>query len=179
MTTHPLDRDRITQHVSTIFADDLHVKRNPDRECRESAAADGARTESSANRPLRTRGGRFALQVLRRDADSFGYGPCHASVVMTAPRQVLPGTTYLVTRRCAQRQFLLRPSKLVNEIFSYARDRRAAVRRPGPCVPESASRRSPVRPPRPAAVALNAPGAVCRSAHAGPPPGTRRPERRR
>ena len=38
---------------------------------------------------------------------------------MTAPRQVLPGTTYLVTRRCAQRQFLLRPSKLVNEIFSY------------------------------------------------------------
>jgi len=38
---------------------------------------------------------------------------------MTAPRQVLPGTTYLVTRRCSQRQFLLRPSKLTNALFGY------------------------------------------------------------
>ncbi|GEJ58058.1 transposase [Anaeromyxobacter diazotrophicus] len=38
---------------------------------------------------------------------------------MTAPRQVLPGTTYLVTRRCAQRQFLLRPSRTINAIFLY------------------------------------------------------------
>jgi REP element-mobilizing transposase RayT len=38
---------------------------------------------------------------------------------MTAPRQILPGTTYLVTRRCAQRQFLLRPSEGTNEMFSY------------------------------------------------------------
>jgi len=38
---------------------------------------------------------------------------------MTAPRQVLPGTTYLVTRRCSQRQFFLRPSKLANETFLY------------------------------------------------------------
>jgi REP element-mobilizing transposase RayT len=38
---------------------------------------------------------------------------------MTAPRQVLPGTTYLVTRRCAQRQFLLKPSKATNEVFLY------------------------------------------------------------
>jgi putative transposase len=38
---------------------------------------------------------------------------------MTAPRQVLPGTTYLVTRRCAQRQFLLRPSETTNAVFSY------------------------------------------------------------
>jgi putative transposase len=38
---------------------------------------------------------------------------------MTAPRQVLPGTTYLVTRRCSQRQFLLRPSRIVNAIFLY------------------------------------------------------------
>ena len=38
---------------------------------------------------------------------------------MTAPRQVLPGTTYLVTRRCSQRQFLLRPSALTNAIFRY------------------------------------------------------------
>jgi len=38
---------------------------------------------------------------------------------MTAPRQVLNGTTYLVTRRCAQRQFFLRPCKTTNDIFLY------------------------------------------------------------
>ncbi len=38
---------------------------------------------------------------------------------MTAPRQVLPGTCYLVSRRCTQRQFLLRPGRLVNEVFLY------------------------------------------------------------
>jgi putative transposase len=38
---------------------------------------------------------------------------------MTSPRQVLPGTTYLVTRRCSQRQFLLRPSKITNQTFGY------------------------------------------------------------
>jgi putative transposase len=38
---------------------------------------------------------------------------------MTAPRQILPGTTYLVTRRCTQREFLLRPSFLTNAIFLY------------------------------------------------------------
>jgi REP element-mobilizing transposase RayT len=38
---------------------------------------------------------------------------------MTAPRQVLPGTTYLVTRRCSERRFFLRPSREANEIFLY------------------------------------------------------------
>jgi REP element-mobilizing transposase RayT len=38
---------------------------------------------------------------------------------MTAPRQVLRGTICLVTRRCAQRQFLLRPSATTNAIFLY------------------------------------------------------------
>jgi REP element-mobilizing transposase RayT len=38
---------------------------------------------------------------------------------MTAPRQVTPGSTYLVTRRCTQRQFLLKPSRVVNEVFLY------------------------------------------------------------
>jgi REP element-mobilizing transposase RayT len=38
---------------------------------------------------------------------------------VTAPRQVLPGTTYLVTRRCTQRQFLLRPTPLTRRIFLY------------------------------------------------------------
>jgi len=38
---------------------------------------------------------------------------------MTAPRQVLAGTTYLVTRRCSQRCFYLRPSRLTNETVGY------------------------------------------------------------
>jgi REP element-mobilizing transposase RayT len=38
---------------------------------------------------------------------------------MSAPRQILPGTTYLLTRRCAQRQFLLRPSRKVNQIVRF------------------------------------------------------------
>lgn len=35
------------------------------------------------------------------------------------PRQILPGSTYLVTRRCTQRQFLLRPCRRTNQIFAY------------------------------------------------------------
>jgi REP element-mobilizing transposase RayT len=38
---------------------------------------------------------------------------------MTMPRQVLPNSTSMVTRRCAQRQLLLRPSALVNQIVLY------------------------------------------------------------
>ena len=38
---------------------------------------------------------------------------------MTAPRQVLKGTSYLVTRRCLHRQFLLRPCAIVEQVFSY------------------------------------------------------------
>jgi putative transposase len=38
---------------------------------------------------------------------------------VTAPRQVLPGATYLLTRRCAQRQFLLRPGAVTNRVFGY------------------------------------------------------------
>jgi len=38
---------------------------------------------------------------------------------MTMPRQVLPDSTSMVTRRCAQRQLLLRPSALVNQIVLY------------------------------------------------------------
>ena len=38
----------------------------------------------------------------------------------TKPRLVRPGFTYLITRRCAHRQFLLQPSEPVLEIVSYA-----------------------------------------------------------
>ena len=51
------------------------------------------------------------------------------------PRQVLPGTTYLVTRRCAQRQFLLRPSAATNGVFLYVLAVGGApLRRQGPCL---------------------------------------------
>jgi REP element-mobilizing transposase RayT len=38
---------------------------------------------------------------------------------MSAPRCVKPGTTYLVTRRCSERRFFLRPSPEVNAIILY------------------------------------------------------------
>jgi REP element-mobilizing transposase RayT len=38
---------------------------------------------------------------------------------VTAPRQILPGATYLVTRRCVHRQFLLRPGRTTTEVFRY------------------------------------------------------------
>ncbi len=48
---------------------------------------------------------------------------------MTLPREILPGTFWLVSRRCAQGQFLLRPDDETNEIFEY-------------CLAEAASRYS-------------------------------------
>jgi REP element-mobilizing transposase RayT len=38
---------------------------------------------------------------------------------VTAPRRVVPGTCYLVSRRCTQREFLLKPSALTNRIFKF------------------------------------------------------------
>ena len=38
---------------------------------------------------------------------------------MTTPRHILPGRTYFVTRRCAQRQFFLRPTPETRAIFDY------------------------------------------------------------
>jgi REP element-mobilizing transposase RayT len=35
------------------------------------------------------------------------------------PRQVLPGQFYMITRRCAQRQLLLRPDRETNNAFTY------------------------------------------------------------
>jgi REP element-mobilizing transposase RayT len=38
---------------------------------------------------------------------------------MTAPRRVLPNRTYLITRRCSERRFFLRPDPQVIWIFEY------------------------------------------------------------
>ncbi len=38
---------------------------------------------------------------------------------MTAPRQVVANRSYMFTRRCTQRQYLLKPDKITNEAFLY------------------------------------------------------------
>jgi putative transposase len=38
---------------------------------------------------------------------------------MSLPREVIPGRTYLITRRCTQRQFLMRPDGETNNAFVY------------------------------------------------------------
>jgi putative transposase len=38
---------------------------------------------------------------------------------MSLPREVLPGRAYLITRRCTQRQFLMRPDPATNNAFIY------------------------------------------------------------
>lgn len=38
---------------------------------------------------------------------------------MTLPREVVPGRSYLITRRCTQRQFLLRPDDKTNQAVLY------------------------------------------------------------
>ncbi len=39
--------------------------------------------------------------------------------ILAHPRRVVPGDTYLITRRCSQRTFRLRPSPETNRIFMY------------------------------------------------------------
>ena len=38
---------------------------------------------------------------------------------MPRPREVVPGRTYLIARRCTQRQFQMRPDSATNNAFSY------------------------------------------------------------
>ena len=56
-------------------------------------------------------------------ARNLGRGPWAQSLIgvprVSLPRQVLPGQFYLVTRRCTQRQFLLRPDPETNNAFVY------------------------------------------------------------
>jgi transposase InsO family protein len=38
---------------------------------------------------------------------------------MSLPRQVLPGEYYMITRRCSERRFLLRPDRATNNAYLY------------------------------------------------------------
>ena len=48
---------------------------------------------------------------------------------MSLPRQVLPDQTYMITRRCTQRQFLMRPDAETNNAFIYCLAEAAARHR--------------------------------------------------
>ena len=47
------------------------------------------------------------------------HASCRERVPMTAPRQIVAGAVYLVTRRCAQREFLLKPTRTTSQVFLY------------------------------------------------------------
>jgi putative transposase len=38
---------------------------------------------------------------------------------MSQPRQIVPGSTYLITRRCLRRHYLLRPEYFINNLFIF------------------------------------------------------------
>jgi putative transposase len=62
----------------------------------------------------------FPLQDFGSPLSPKQNGPPFAhTLVMTDPRDVIPGRTYLFTRRTAQRQFLLLPSEVVEQVFLY------------------------------------------------------------
>jgi putative transposase len=63
------------------------------------------------------RGGGVRERLFSKARNSRGAGPIRT--LMTAPREILPGRDYLVSRRCTQRQFLLRPDEDTNSIFAY------------------------------------------------------------
>jgi REP element-mobilizing transposase RayT len=63
-----------------------------------------------------TRGDATSLSTFNHQETACSRARC-ASV--TVPRQILPGSRYLITRRCTQRQFLLRPSRLTNQTVRY------------------------------------------------------------
>lgn len=57
-------------------------------------------------------------RTLRRQPKQLVAGMADGGGV-TAPREVIPDRTCVITRRCAQRQFLLQPDEVVTEIFLY------------------------------------------------------------
>ena len=54
--------------------------------------------------------GASLTQLSRLDLDN---------ICVSLPRPILPGSIYLLTRRCTQRQFLLKPTALTSQIFEY------------------------------------------------------------
>jgi REP element-mobilizing transposase RayT len=58
-------------------------------------------------------------QVVEIARGTYRHESRQGSVVVAHPRRVVPGETYLVTRRCSQRAFRLRPCAETNRIFMY------------------------------------------------------------
>jgi REP element-mobilizing transposase RayT len=70
---------------------------------------------SSGAKPASGVAGRLRIVLDPRN----GGTPAADTIGMSAPRQILPGSTYLVTRRCTQRQFWLKPTRLTTQIVAY------------------------------------------------------------
>ncbi len=78
------------------------------------------------------------VSVPRSQVDFFGFPAVQTQLPGTAadthrtmshPRQVLPNRSYMITRRCTQRQFLLRPDAALNNAFIYCLPEAAQVHR--------------------------------------------------
>ena len=72
----------------------------------DSADKVGRNSDMRRSNLMRSRGGRLAEILI-------------SAIGMSLPRQVLPGQFYMVTRRCTQRMFLLRPDAETNNAFTY------------------------------------------------------------
>ncbi|MCX5742490.1 MAG: hypothetical protein NT062_08345 [Proteobacteria bacterium] len=58
--------------------------------------------------------------MFRKKGHTVAHGTSRAARnPMSTPRQVLSGRYYMLTRRCTQRQFLLRPDTATNNVFAY------------------------------------------------------------
>src|SRR5262249_37925533 len=73
---------------------------------------------SDAFRPQRPRCGQSDMQLPRNAGACFG-AALAVCLRMSTPRQVLRGQFYMITRRCTQRQFLMRPDDATNNAFIY------------------------------------------------------------
>src|SRR5213595_3442787 len=78
---------------------------------RHRPASDGIRTSRPSH-------GRTVSYVVERRSRAYG-AELAARQLMSKPREVLPRQFYLITRRCTQRQFLLRPDDATNNAFTY------------------------------------------------------------
>jgi hypothetical protein len=72
----------------------------------DSADKVGRNSDMRRSNLMRSRGGRLAEILI-------------SAIGMSLPRQVLPGQFYMVTRRCTQRMFLLRPDAETNNALTY------------------------------------------------------------
>ena len=95
------------------------VHDNPIRNRSQGLDAGGSTTQGSRRRTAqgaRRRQGTATIRRISVGATNGGGGRC---LCMCLPRLVLPGRCYLVTRRCSERRFLMRPDDQTTRAFLY------------------------------------------------------------